>query len=158
MARTIGHRQARDAHRLASQGIPAVREVEESPSGRTTLRVAGSRRSDSSDEPSESRLERTTDSRRTTACERGKKGLPSLIYHEPALEVRFVLRAAGTTSYLTIRVPTQDFASATICSRMVMSVKACHPSTRNNVQIVSVRDICRVAEQAGSRLLHRVVI
>jgi hypothetical protein len=32
-----------------------------------------------------------------------KKGLPSLIYHEPALEVRFVRRAAGTTSYLTIR-------------------------------------------------------
>jgi Zn-dependent M28 family amino/carboxypeptidase len=32
-----------------------------------------------------------------------KNGLPSLIYHEPALEVRFVRRAAGTTSYLTIR-------------------------------------------------------
>ena len=31
------------------------------------------------------------------------KGLPSLIYHEPALEVRFVRRAAGTTSFLTIR-------------------------------------------------------
>jgi hypothetical protein len=43
----IGHRQARDSHRLASQGIPTVLEVEESPSGRTTLRVAGSHRSDS---------------------------------------------------------------------------------------------------------------
>jgi hypothetical protein len=30
------------------------------------------------------------------------KGLPSLIYHEPALEVRFVRRAACTTSYLTM--------------------------------------------------------
>ena len=27
----IGHRQARDCHRLASQGIPTVLEVEESP-------------------------------------------------------------------------------------------------------------------------------
>jgi hypothetical protein len=43
----IAHRQARDCHRLASQGIPTVLEVEESPSGRTTLRVAGSHRSDS---------------------------------------------------------------------------------------------------------------
>ena len=32
------------------------------------------------------------------------KGLPSLIYHEPALEVRFVRGAAATTSFLTIRV------------------------------------------------------
>ena len=31
------------------------------------------------------------------------KGLPSLIYHEPALEARFVRGAAGTTSFLTIR-------------------------------------------------------
>jgi len=43
----IGHRQARDCHRLASQGTSTVLEVEESPSGRTTLRVAGSHRSDS---------------------------------------------------------------------------------------------------------------
>jgi len=43
----IGHRQARDCHRLASQGIPTVLEVEESPSGRTTLRVAASHRTDS---------------------------------------------------------------------------------------------------------------
>jgi hypothetical protein len=32
------------------------------------------------------------------------KCLPSLIYHEPALEVRFVRGAVGTTSFLTIRV------------------------------------------------------
>jgi hypothetical protein len=32
------------------------------------------------------------------------RGLPSLIYHETALEVRFVRGAAGTTSSLTIRV------------------------------------------------------
>jgi len=32
------------------------------------------------------------------------KGLPSLIYHEPALEVRFVRGAEGTTSFLTTRV------------------------------------------------------
>ena len=31
------------------------------------------------------------------------KGLPTLIYHEPALEVRFVHRAAGPTSFLTKR-------------------------------------------------------
>jgi hypothetical protein len=31
-----------------------------------------------------------------------EKGPASLIYHEPALEVRFVGRAAGTTSFLTI--------------------------------------------------------
>jgi hypothetical protein len=31
------------------------------------------------------------------------KGLPSLIYHYPALGVRFVRGAAGTTSFLTIR-------------------------------------------------------
>jgi hypothetical protein len=34
------------------------------------------------------------------------KGLPSLIYHEPALEVRFARGAAGTTSFLTIREQT----------------------------------------------------
>jgi hypothetical protein len=50
----IGHRQARDCHRLASQGIPTVLEVEGSPSERTTLRVAGSHRSHSSDELGES--------------------------------------------------------------------------------------------------------
>jgi hypothetical protein len=32
-----------------------------------------------------------------------EKGPASLIYHEPALEVRFVRRAAGTTSFLAIR-------------------------------------------------------
>jgi hypothetical protein len=31
------------------------------------------------------------------------KGLPSLIYHEPALEVRFMRGAEGTTRILTIR-------------------------------------------------------
>jgi hypothetical protein len=31
------------------------------------------------------------------------KGLPSLIYHEPALEVRFVRGVAGPTSFLTKR-------------------------------------------------------
>jgi diketogulonate reductase-like aldo/keto reductase len=31
------------------------------------------------------------------------KGLPSLIYHEPMLEVRFVRGAAGPTSFLTKR-------------------------------------------------------
>ena len=61
----IGHRQARDGHRLASQGIPTVLEVEELPSGRTTLRVAGSHRTASEDELGESSLGRTTDSRRT---------------------------------------------------------------------------------------------
>jgi hypothetical protein len=35
----IGHRQTRDGYRLAPKRIPAVLEVEESPSGRTTLRV-----------------------------------------------------------------------------------------------------------------------
>src|SRR6516165_3147515 len=39
---------------LASQGIPTVLEVEESPSERTTLRVTGSHRSHSSDELGES--------------------------------------------------------------------------------------------------------
>ena len=43
----IGHRQARDCHRMASPGIPTVLEVEESPSARTTLRVAGSHGTDS---------------------------------------------------------------------------------------------------------------
>jgi hypothetical protein len=43
----IAHREARDDHRLALQGIPTVLEAEESPSGRTTLRVAGNHRSDS---------------------------------------------------------------------------------------------------------------
>ena len=61
----IGYRQAPDCHRLASQRIPTVLEVEESPSGRATPRVAGSHRSDSSDELGESWLGRTTDSRRT---------------------------------------------------------------------------------------------
>jgi hypothetical protein len=31
------------------------------------------------------------------------KGLPSLIHHEPAIEVRFVRGAAGPTSFLTKR-------------------------------------------------------
>jgi hypothetical protein len=31
------------------------------------------------------------------------KGLPSLIYHEPAIEVKFLRGAAGTTRILTIR-------------------------------------------------------
>ena len=31
------------------------------------------------------------------------KGLPSLIYHEPVLEVRFMRGVAGTTRILTIR-------------------------------------------------------
>jgi len=39
MALGVAYREARDRHRLASQGIPTVLEVEESPSGRTTLRV-----------------------------------------------------------------------------------------------------------------------
>jgi hypothetical protein len=43
----IGHRQTRDHHRLASKGIPAPLELEESPSGRTTSRIARSHRSDS---------------------------------------------------------------------------------------------------------------
>jgi hypothetical protein len=30
------------------------------------------------------------------------KGLPSLIYHEPAIEVKFMRGAAGTTRILTI--------------------------------------------------------
>ena len=33
------------------------------------------------------------------------KGLPSLIYHEPAIEVKFMRGAAGTTRILTIRGP-----------------------------------------------------
>ena len=33
------------------------------------------------------------------------KGLARVIYHEPALEVRFVRKAMGTTSFLTIRNP-----------------------------------------------------
>jgi hypothetical protein len=32
-----------------------------------------------------------------------QKGLPSLIYHEPVLEVKFMCGAAGTTRILTIR-------------------------------------------------------
>jgi hypothetical protein len=32
-----------------------------------------------------------------------QRGLPSLIYHEPVLEVRFVRGAAGTMRILTIR-------------------------------------------------------
>jgi hypothetical protein len=35
------------------------------------------------------------------------KGLPSLIYHEPVLEVRLMRGAAGTTRILTIRVRSQ---------------------------------------------------
>ena len=31
------------------------------------------------------------------------KGLPSLIYHEPAIEVKFMRWATGTTRILTIR-------------------------------------------------------
>jgi hypothetical protein len=31
------------------------------------------------------------------------KGLPSLIYHEPVFEVRFMRGVAGTTSFLTKR-------------------------------------------------------
>jgi hypothetical protein len=38
------------------------------------------------------------------ACRLGQaKGLARLIYHEPALEVRFMRRAAGTTRILTLR-------------------------------------------------------
>jgi hypothetical protein len=37
------------------------------------------------------------------------KGLPSLIYHEPVLEVRFMREVAGTTRILTIR----DFLRST---------------------------------------------
>jgi hypothetical protein len=40
------------------------------------------------------------------------KGLPSLAYHEPALEVWIVSRAAGTTSFLTIR----EFLGPVACS------------------------------------------
>jgi hypothetical protein len=36
------------------------------------------------------------------------KGLPSLIYHEPVLEVRFMRRSAGRTSNLTIRDEKDD--------------------------------------------------
>jgi hypothetical protein len=41
-----------------------------------------------------------------------KKDLPSLIIHEPALEVRFVRRAAATTSYLAIRESPGDAENA----------------------------------------------
>jgi hypothetical protein len=41
-------------------------------------------------------------SRLYQGCEQGKD-LPSLIYHEPAPEVRFVRGTAGRTSFLTIR-------------------------------------------------------
>jgi hypothetical protein len=37
------------------------------------------------------------------------KGLPSLIYHEPVLEVRFMRGAAGTTRILTIRASTGEW-------------------------------------------------
>jgi hypothetical protein len=42
------------------------------------------------------------------------KGLPSLIYHEPVLEVRFVRGAAGTMRILTIR--DASIAVAILCS------------------------------------------
>ena len=37
------------------------------------------------------------------------KGLQSLIYHEPAIEVKFMRGAAGTTRILTIRDEPQGF-------------------------------------------------
>jgi hypothetical protein len=37
------------------------------------------------------------------------KGLPSLIYHEPVLEVRFVRGAAGPTSFLTKRERSRSY-------------------------------------------------
>jgi hypothetical protein len=37
------------------------------------------------------------------------KGLPSLIYHEPMLEVRFVRGAAGPTSFLTKRERSRSY-------------------------------------------------
>jgi len=38
----IGHRETRDGHRLPSQGIPTVLDVDKPPSGRTILGVDGS--------------------------------------------------------------------------------------------------------------------
>jgi hypothetical protein len=51
------------------------------------------------------------------------KGLARLIYHEPALEVRFVRKAMGETSFLTIRdfnPPEQRTAQHALpCSRQI---------------------------------------
>jgi hypothetical protein len=44
------------------------------------------------------------------------KGLPSLIYHEPVLEVRFVRGAAGTMRILTIRELERPEADDVGCS------------------------------------------
>jgi len=53
----IGHRQARDCHRLASKWIPTVLEVEESPSVGPTLHIARGCRSNPQNEPSQSPLD-----------------------------------------------------------------------------------------------------
>jgi hypothetical protein len=40
------------------------------------------------------------------------KGLPSLIYHEPAIEVKFMRWATGTTRILTIRASERVIGAA----------------------------------------------
>ena len=50
-------------------------------------------------------------------------GLPSLIYHEPVLEVRFMRGAAGTTRILTIRG--RDSGSRVAISHLTYIKDAC---------------------------------
>src|SRR5260370_22741184 len=64
------------------------------------------------------------------------KGLPSLIYHEPMLEVRFVRGAAGPTSFLTKRA----LAPAALMAQLV------------NLRSVGVR--LRTAESQGRRFIQ----
>jgi hypothetical protein len=94
----IGHRETRDGHCLPSKGIPAVLEVEESPSGR----VAGSRGSDSSDELGKSRLRRTADSWRTIELlklgfELSQAPVAKYLFHKNRLNVR--RRWGGSTKF-----------------------------------------------------------
>ena len=49
------------------------------------------------------------------------KGLPSLIYHEPAIEVKFMRGAAGTTRILTIRVTGHSESDGSFFLRTVRS-------------------------------------
>jgi hypothetical protein len=57
------------------------------------------------------------------------KGLPSLIYHEPAIEVKFMRGAAGTTRILTIRGP----LIAAFASFVVLFEQAMHAADRAEI-------------------------
>ena len=63
------------------------------------------------------------------------KGLPSLIYHEPPIEVKFMRGAAGTTRILTMRG---------LCVAQSTSTSKCRESVSRNNPVLDQQELRRL--------------